>query len=229
MSTHPALPLALALLATTAAVTATLNTTSLSLDRSTADGGSTLTATATPGTIVRFETSTDLANWRPLANIATPASGNASHTDTTNLDSRNYRAVEITTPTGITGDPFPTNNGPLLVYPVNHASFVATWNGVTIYNDPVGSANLYRDFPKADLILVGHRHGDHHSDSTIGSVSTPETRIIAPADVRDRMSTSIRNRTSTLANNATLGIPTLGLTVHAVDSESTCRCCCPRV
>jgi hypothetical protein len=82
---------------------------------------------------------------------------------------------------------------------INHASFVMTANGRTIYVDPVGGASLYASFPRADLVLVTHSHGDHYSSSTIGGVIDTSTtdgdgvvQILAPQAVFSSMSATLR-------------------------------------
>lgn len=56
------------------------------------------------------------------------------------------------------------------IHPVNHASFVMSWNGKMICSDPVGGPALYAAFPKADLILVTHNHSDHYHVGTLSGV-----------------------------------------------------------
>lgn len=73
--------------------------------------------------------------------------------------------------------------GDVQIRPINHASFVMTYNDVTVYVDPVGVASLYTGIPKADLILITHDHGDHLSSSTISAVADAETRIVTSQDV----------------------------------------------
>jgi hypothetical protein len=45
----------------------------------------------------------------------------------------------------LSGDQITTNNGPLVIHPVNHATFVMQWNGKTIYVDPVGGGKRFTD------------------------------------------------------------------------------------
>ena len=94
------------------------------------------------------------------------------------LNSRFYNS-RLAAPNAFLGDHFTTTNGDLIIQPINHASFVMSWNGRTIYNDPVCAASLYSGFPKADLVLLSHHHGDHFSTTTLPSVTNTTTRIIA--------------------------------------------------
>src|SRR5687768_13887785 len=49
------------------------------------------------------------------------------------LNSRFY-ASRFAAPNAFLGDHFTTTNGDLIIQPINHASFVMSWNGRTIYN-----------------------------------------------------------------------------------------------
>ena len=52
----------------------------------------------------------------------------------------------------LSGDRIATDNGPLVIHPVNHATFLMQWNGKTIYVDPVGGGKPFADLPKPDLV-----------------------------------------------------------------------------
>jgi hypothetical protein len=88
---------------------------------------------------------------------------------------RFYRVQTLASAPVLTGDHLVTADGEVIIHPVNHASFVMHWNGKTIYNDPVGGAAPYASFPRADLILVSHVHGDHYDNTniTLAAVLTP--------------------------------------------------------
>jgi L-ascorbate metabolism protein UlaG (beta-lactamase superfamily) len=105
--------------------------------------------------------------------------------------------------------------GDVLIRPIDHASFVVTHEGVTIYVDSVGGASLYTGLPKADLILISHSHGDHYSASTLAAVSDSETRFITPQSIFSRSDfATYRPRTTVLAYGQTTNV--LGVSVEAV-------------
>jgi L-ascorbate metabolism protein UlaG (beta-lactamase superfamily) len=79
-------------------------------------------------------------------------------------------------------DEISTSAGPVTITPVQHASFMLTAGGKTIYVDPV-PANLFAGKPKADLILITDIHGDHMDPKTVTELSGPNTTVIAPAAV----------------------------------------------
>ena len=100
----------------------------------------------------------------------------------------------------LTGDKIATARGDLTIHPVNHASFVMSWGGKTIYNDPVGGAAKYVGLPKPDLILVTDIHGDHMDAATLSALGNAP--IVAPQAVKDALPDALKGRVQVLANGA---------------------------
>jgi L-ascorbate metabolism protein UlaG (beta-lactamase superfamily) len=119
----------------------------------------------------------------------------------------------------LTGDRIPTADGDLIVHPVNHASLVLAWKGVTIYVDPVGEAGRYEGLPRPDLILVTDIHGDHLDAATLTSLAGAKTSIVAPKAVTDKLPEALRTRTTTLANGETKS--PLGVKIEAIPMYNT--------
>src|SRR5207247_2102709 len=120
----------------------------------------------------RIDASTNLPFWAGLVTL--PGTNTTlQHIDTATpyLSQRFYRAEQLSGTNVLTGDHLSTTNGDVIIHPVGHASFVMSWNGKMIYNDPTNGAAPYQSFPRADLILVSHSHGDHFSATTISAVS----------------------------------------------------------
>lgn len=168
-----------------------------------------LSATST----YRIDVSTNLRSWEPFLSAALQS--------TQHLDSgayfhpnRFYAMQEVSGTNRITGDHFATAEGEVVVRPVNHASFVMQWGDRMIYNDPVGANSLYSGFPKGDLILVSHTHGDHFSASTLGFVRATNGIIIAPQAVFNQLSAALRGATIVLTNGQSTNV--LGMSIEAV-------------
>ena len=168
---------------------------------------------AASGTYCRIETSTDLQSWASL--VTAQSTGTVNYTDAAApyFPKRFYRARELAAAT-LTGDHLATSAGDLVIHPVNHASFVMSWNGRMIYNDPVGASSLYSGFAKADLILVSHSHSDHYSNTTLAAVLNAGGKIIAPQAVFNSMTAALKAATTVLVNGA--GTTAIGLTVDAI-------------
>lgn len=167
------------------------------------------------GTTARVDVSSNLIDWNGWL-TATGAS--ITHTDTfaPYAAVRHYRAQQI--PAGsLTGDNFPTANGDLVIHPVTHASFLMTWNGLAIYNDP-DTAN-YTAFPKADLILIGHDHSDHFDAATIGSVKSTTGKIVTTQTVYNLLSTTLKASTIVLRNGESTNL--FGMQIDAVPAYNS--------
>ena len=93
-----------------------------------------------------------------------------------------------------------TANGPVVIQPIEHATFVMQWNGKTIAVDPVGGGTPFKDLGPADLILITDIHGDHLSIDTVGVLARPETVIVCPPAVAEKFPEVDRDRLTVLAN-----------------------------
>ena len=113
------------------------------------------------------------------------------------------------------GSTVPTDNGDLVIHPVNHASFVMGWNNQVVYVDPVGGAGAYDGLPRPNLVLVTDIHGDHMDAATLaGLTNAGNIEIVAPAAVIAMLPENLKARTVPLANGSSL--QRLGMTIDAV-------------
>lgn len=80
-----------------------------------------------------------------------------------------------------------TNTGPLTIQPVQHASLVLVVNGITIYADPAGNTENYKDITPPDIILITDIHGDHMDVKTLEAVMHPSTVLVVPQAVADKL------------------------------------------
>lgn len=175
-----------------------------------------LRLTAPAGTNCLIETSTNLLRWDGWMTFLT-ASVN-QHTDSAApyLPMRFYHAV-MTGTNLLTGDHLVTDEGEVVIHPINHATFVMSWNGKMIYVDPVGGATPFQGLPRADLILVTHDHGDHYSANTLVAATNRGVTILAPQVVYNKSdfgTAGLRARTTVMTNGASVNV--LGLGVQAV-------------
>lgn len=103
-------------------------------------------------------------------------------------------------------DSFATANGTVTVHPVAHASFVMETPDMVIYNDPVGDPAMYARFPKPDLILITHEHGDHYNADTLAALVGPDTKIIANPAVQAKMPEALAAVSTEIANGGSMMI-----------------------
>ena len=171
------------------------------------------------GTFYRLETSTNAFDWGGWITFRGTGFDERIDTGAPYAESRFYRAVELVGTNHLTGDHLVTEDGEVVFHPVDHASFVMGWNGLMIYNDPVGGGGAYASLPLADLILVSHDHGDHYQSGTIGAVAKAEAKIVAPPDVFNQLSATLRAKALSLPNGSSTNV--LGLNVRAVPAYNS--------
>ena len=86
---------------------------------------------------------------------------------------------------------FKAKGGSVQISCINHGSIAVSYKDYLIQIDPVksyGGKELdYESFPKADLILITHEHGDHYNKETIELLSKDDTRIITNGKVHDML------------------------------------------
>ncbi len=97
-----------------------------------------------------------------------------------------------------------------------HSSLGIEWNGLHIYNDPVGEHIAWDRLPKADLILVGHSHYDHLDMAAIDKLKGENCVIIC-----DRESASAFEYDCTTMTPGIESKPFDGIVVRAVPAYNT--------
>jgi len=76
-------------------------------------------------------------------------------------------------------DTFKTkHNHELIITFIKHGSLMLTYNNQTIQVDPVSRFADYSTFPKADVILITHEHGDHLDLNAIEKLTKTGTMLI---------------------------------------------------
>ncbi|HEY9054955.1 MAG TPA: MBL fold metallo-hydrolase [Rectinemataceae bacterium] len=79
---------------------------------------------------------------------------------------------------GKESDVFQTAKGPLTITFLGHATLVLEFDGHLVYIDPVKQYGDFSKFPKADLVLVTHEHGDHLDPGSIAALAQASTRVV---------------------------------------------------
>ena len=168
-----------------------------------------------PDANIEIDVSSNLVSWLPLVTLAT-GGGVADHTDAGAAlrPSRFYRALQSSTPNGMTGDHWATGAEVATIHPVNHATFVLALAQATVYVDPVGGAARFQGLPRPDLVLITHEHGDHFDLSTLKAVVQTNTVILATKAVYQALSTALRAQTTVLTNGAATEVA--GIEIRAI-------------
>ncbi len=106
---------------------------------------------------------------------------------------------------------FKTGAGPITVNPVSHASFVMETPVGTIYSDPVGDASAYSKFPKPDLVLITHHHGDHYKPDTLAALVGEKTQIIANPAVKGKLPADLTAKAGQVENGGSASYKSLSV------------------
>lgn len=86
---------------------------------------------------------------------------------------------------------FRTGSGaPLAVTLIKHGTLALEYKGVSIHVDPVAAygkpTDYAAEFPKADIILITHEHGDHLDEAAIRALEKEGTRILVSQAVFEK-------------------------------------------
>lgn len=84
--------------------------------------------------------------------------------------------------------------------PIEHASLMLSWDGATIFIDPVGSPSQYASYPKPDIIFITHIHSDHFSTTTLEAVAGDTATIVAPQNVADELPAALKAHAVVMQN-----------------------------
>jgi L-ascorbate metabolism protein UlaG (beta-lactamase superfamily) len=83
------------------------------------------------------------------------------------------------------GDTFETTAGAVKVHPVYHATLWLEVGSKIVWVDPWSKGKL--DGPKADVVLITDIHQDHYDEPGLAAVRKPESVIVAPKVVADKV------------------------------------------
>ena len=116
---------------------------------------------------------------------------------------------------------FGTASGtPVDIVLIKHGSLAISYDGLSIQVDPVAehgkSTDYAKEFPKADVILVTHEHGDHLEDATIATLTGENTVLLLNQTSRDKI-----GRGEVIRNGETRGLCEGKIKLEAVPAYNT--------
>lgn len=102
---------------------------------------------------------------------------------------------------------FFTDGGkPVAITLIKHGTLALSYKGLSIHVDPVSGygkpTDYAAEFPKADVILVTHEHGDHFDKEAIGALTKKETLLVTNARCGDMLGYG-----TALANGDAIDLP----------------------
>lgn len=115
------------------------------------------------------------------------------------------------------GDAITTDDGDIVVHPVEHASLLLGFGNEVIYVDPVGGAALYEGLPPPTAILITHGHGDHFDIATLEAIAGTAP-ILTTQEVFDKLPEALKANASAIANGGDTSLN--GLPVHAIAAHN---------
>jgi L-ascorbate metabolism protein UlaG (beta-lactamase superfamily) len=81
--------------------------------------------------------------------------------------------------------------------PIQHATLVLEYKNTTIFVDPVGGKEAFKNFKFPNFIVITDIHPDHLDIKTLEAINTPYTQIIGPDSVKEKLpSALLKNFTS---------------------------------
>jgi L-ascorbate metabolism protein UlaG (beta-lactamase superfamily) len=107
-----------------------------------------------------------------------------------------------------------TQHGIIKINPILHGSLVLTYNNTTIYVDPYGGADLYKNVKSPNIVLITDIHGDHLDQKTLDAIDTSKAVFIVPKEVANKLPESYASRVEVLNNGQ--GIHRLNIFFKAI-------------
>ncbi len=94
-----------------------------------------------------------------------------------------------------------SKKGTIKIQPILHSTLVLEWNNKTIYIDPYGGANAFKEIPIPDMIIITDIHGDHLNIETLEALQTDKTIFIVPKAVVEKLPQIYHKNLIVLNNN----------------------------
>jgi L-ascorbate metabolism protein UlaG (beta-lactamase superfamily) len=88
-------------------------------------------------------------------------------------------------------DTFKTTKGNLVITFIGHGTLMIETGKLVIHVDPVSREADYTTFPKADIILITHEHGDHLDKKALAIITKPETKTLISKSCKDKVENSL--------------------------------------
>ncbi|MFD2823733.1 MBL fold metallo-hydrolase [Lacinutrix iliipiscaria] len=109
-------------------------------------------------------------------------------------------------------------NNKVNILPISHGSLVLEYENVVLYVDPVGGTELYKNMKKPSLILITDIHADHLNTETLQAVIAPNSKIIAPLAVAEKLPEALKTDLSVMSNfqSIDLNIGTTKIGIEAI-------------
>jgi len=119
-----------------------------------------------------------------------------------------------------------TQEGEIKVFPIFHGSVVIEVGNKKIFVDPYGGGDRYKEFGKANYILITDIHGDHLNMKTLDQLNLAEAKIFGPKAVIDQLEGYEKDKLITLNNGSKVklgGIQIKAIPMYNLPNDSNSR------
>ena len=104
-------------------------------------------------------------------------------------------------------------NSSIKFTPIEHATLVIEYNNTTVYVDPVGGKDAFKNFKSPNFILITDIHGDHLDVETLKVINTPNTVIVGTAAVKSKLPAEISKNYTTIFSGLSQSFSTSKMTI----------------
>lgn len=112
------------------------------------------------------------------------------------------------------------------IQPVVHGTVVFEWNDITIYVDPYGGADKFKNLKDPDIIIITHAHGDHLNVETLKGLNTKNAVFVVPLSVAEELPKGMKKDAIILNNEDSTkvkGIPIRAIAMYNLPNDDTAR------
>mgnify|MGYP001056638530 CR=1 FL=1 len=104
-------------------------------------------------------------------------------------------------------------NSSIKFTPIEHATLVIEYNNITVYVDPVGGKDAFKNFRSPNFILITDIHRDHLDLETLKAINTPNTVIVGTAAVKSKLPAEISKNYTTIFSGLSQSFSTSKMTI----------------
>ncbi|THD67784.1 MBL fold metallo-hydrolase [Robertkochia marina] len=91
--------------------------------------------------------------------------------------------------------------GEIGVQPIVHGTLALEYQDKTIYVDPYGGADKFKEINAPDIVLITDIHGDHYNPETLSGLPLENATLVVPAAVAEQLSEQLQEKAIVIAND----------------------------
>ena len=114
----------------------------------------------------------------------------------------------------------------ITIQPITHGTVVLEWKDTTIYVDPFGGSEKFKNLKNPDIIVITHAHGDHLNIETLIGINTSNATFVVPASVAEQLPEEMKKNIVILNNDDSekvKGISITALPMYNLPNDDSAR------